>query len=551
MIEKNFIGLIEDSIKKNWKTVAFADFHGLSYKYGTVADKIANLHCLFEAFNIQKGDKISLIGQNSSAWGIAFLATITFGAVIVPILSDFQIDEIHEIINHSDSKLLFSADSVEGIDIDKLPQVKAIFSLNQFSLVICKDEFKTLGISEEKLDHLKILKYQGAVTPKNINYEKQGNEKLALISYTSGTTGFPKGVMLSFNSLAANVIFARDNMPLKPADRIVSVLPLAHSYGCAFEFLFPFTLGCHIVFITENPSPQVLINAYQEIRPRLILTVPLIIEKIYKKSLLPKVEKFPLILLLKIPLVNQIFYSSIRKKLNMVFGNNFHEVVLGGAALNKEVEVFFKKIKFPFTVGYGMTECGPLISYSPWFKTKLTSSGKLIDYLEIKIGSADPYNEVGEIILKGENLMDGYYKNEEATKKVIDEDVWLHTGDLGIIDKDNTIFIKGRSIDMMLGANGQNIYPGEIEAKLNNIPVFMESVIIEENKKLVALVYPDYEFIKSQGLGPIENQLGPIKSEINKSLPKYMQISAIRVHNEEFEKTPKKSIKRYLYQPSG
>ncbi|MBN2520142.1 MAG: AMP-binding protein [Bacteroidales bacterium] len=548
-MQQNFISLIEESIKKNWNIVAFTDYQGDSYKYKEVADKISNLHVIFEELNINKGDKIALIGRNCGNWAIVFLATITYGAVIVPILNDFHIDTVHQIINHSDSKLVFAAESTEGLDINKIPAIQVIFNLKDFSVKAKNKKFENFTIPEEKIDHAKILKYKGTLSQENIEFEKFSNNELALISYTSGTTGNSKGVMLSFNSLVANVLFAQDNMPLKASEKIVSFLPLAHSYGCAFEFLFPFTLGCHITFITKAISPQVLLAAFKEVKPHLILTVPLIIEKIYKKQLQPKIKKFPINVLLKTPVLNKVILKSIKKKLYEVFGGNFYELVIGGAALNKEVELFFKKMKFPFSIGYGMTECGPLISYSPWDITKFTSAGKIINYLEIKIDSEDPYNIDGEIMVKGENVMNGYYKNEKATKEVIEEDGWLHTGDLGVIDKDNMIFIRGRSKNMLLGPSGQNIYPEEIEAKINTIPVIMESVVIQEGDKLVALIYPDDDVLKSEHIDSLENKLKEIRDEINKDLPKYMQISEIRIHDEEFVKTPKKNIKRFLYQP--
>ncbi|MFW5645517.1 MAG: AMP-binding protein [Bacteroidota bacterium] len=548
MLKENFVEFLEKSIKSNWNIEALADYEGNTFKYRDVAERITMIHIGFELAGIKKGDKIALIGKNSSHWSMVFLATVTYGAVIVPILPDFTTENVHHIINHSDSVVFFAGDSLyENFNIKEMPAIKAVFSLTDFNPVFIRDKIYK-GITD-KIEKEFAKRYPKGINAENFTTAKVSNDQLAEISYTSGTTGFSKGVMLPHNSLIANIRFAHENMPLEPRDRIVSFLPLAHSYGCAFEFLFPFTLGCFITFLGKTPTPQIIMKAFREIKPRLILAVPLVIEKIYKKQLLPAISKPSMKVLLKIPGINKILMKKIRQKLTEVFGGNFHEVVIGGAAFNKEAETFFKKIKFPFSVGYGMTECGPLISYSNWERTKLRSAGQVVDTLDIKIDSEDPYNKVGEIMVKGENVMLGYYKNEEATKEVIDEEGWLHTGDLGVIDEENFVFIRGRSKDMLLGPSGQNIYPEEIEARINNMYIVVESVVIQENYKLVALIHPDYEEIKSANIS--EEELKKIleenKEELNKSLPLYMNIIEFRIHPEEFTKTPKKSIKRYLY----
>ncbi len=551
MMKENFVQFIESSIRNNWNISAFSDYKGSSYKYSDVAWRIARIHIAFEKGGVKRGDKIALLGKNSAHWTMVYLATISYGAVIVPILPDFKPNDVHHIVNHSDSILLFVADNIlETLNQKEMTNLKGIFSVNDFSIVSDMGNDGLKGIVDS-IDKLFQEKYPDGLSPDNFSLEEVPNSDMAVISYTSGTTGFSKGVMLPHNSIVSNVVFAHNNMPLKPGDAIVSFLPLAHSYGCAFEFLFPFTLGCHITFLTKTPSPQIILGAFKEIRPRLVLAVPLIIEKIYKKQLLPALEKPAMKVMLKIPGVNKLIYNKIRNKLIDVFGGNFHEVVIGGAALNKDVELFFNKIGFPFTIGYGMTECGPLISYAGWKETRLGSAGKLVDGMEVKIDSTDPFNEVGEIMVRGENVMLGYYKNEKATSDVLDKDGWLHTGDLGVIDKDNFIYIKGRSKSMLLGPSGQNIYPEEIEAKLNNMNYILESVVIESKKtgKLVALVYPDYETAKADGVEEVQLEaiMENHRKNLNKEMPVFMNLSKIRIYPEEFEKTPKKSIKRFLY----
>ena len=549
MMKENLTDFISASIRKNWDLNAMTDYKGESLTFKDVGSKIVFLHEIFEAYGIQKGDKIALLGKNSANWGVTFLATITYGAVIVPILPDFKANDVHHITNHSESLMLFVADNIfESLEMEKMKMLKAAISLSNFSLL--GTEKNQEGDSHYELARQKFQqKYPNGLTPEDIRFAPVPNSELAEISYTSGTTGFTKGVMIDHNCLVANVVYANNNMPLEPGDKIVSFLPLAHTYGCAFEFLWPFTLGCHITFLTKTPSPQIILEAFKKIRPRLVLSVPLVIEKIYKKQLLPVISKPSVKLLLNTPILNNVIKKKIRAKLVDVFGGNFHEVVIGGAALNHDVEVFLNKIGFPFSIGYGMTECGPLISYAQWDKTRLGSAGKLVDSLEMKIDSSDPYNEVGEIMVRGENVMLGYYKNPEATAAALDSDGWMRTGDLGVIDKDNFVYIKGRSKSMILGPSGQNIHPEEIEARYNNLNYIQESLIVEKNHQLVALIYPDFDAVDKNGLK--ENDLLQImegyRKQINQELPAYMSIAKIKIVPEEFEKTPKKSIKRFMY----
>ena len=547
MIQERLIGYIEQSIRQNWEIEALSNYKekGLSYK--EIAEKILKLHILFKGSGIKEGDKIALAGRNSANWCITYLAAVTYGAIIVPILPDFKPDDFINIINHSDSKLLFADDKIyDLLDITKMPEITGVFSLDDFQMIISgnqavKEVFSSLN--EKYLNAFPELRKE------NIKFSDISNDQLAVISYTSGTTGFSKGVMITHNSLAANVRYAQHNMPLKPGDPLVSFLPLAHTYGCAFEFLFPFTIGCHITILSKTPSPQIIIQAFKEIKPRLILSVPLVIEKIFKKQLLPVISKPHMKILLAIPLLNKILYKKINEKLVETFGGEFKEIVIGGAAFNPDAEIFFKKIKFKFSVGYGMTECGPLISYASWDTTRLGASGRAVDTLEVTIESPDPENIGGEIILRGDNVMTGYYKNEKATREMIDDKGWMHTGDLGVIDKDGNIFIKGRSKSMILGPSGQNIYPEEIEAVINNKDYIVESVVIFVDNKLIALVFPDYEMMKRDNISEEQllEYLDKTRKEVNERLPEFMAISKFRIHPEEFVKTPKRSIKRFLY----
>jgi long-chain acyl-CoA synthetase len=548
MIPEQFVDYVENSIKKNWNLPALSDYNGESLTYADTANHILKFQLLFDRLGINKGDKIALVGKNSSRWACIYLAAVTYGAVIVPILADFKPDDIQSIINHSDSVLLFSSDAIfQSLDPSKMPALIGIISLNTYGLFnTATDKLKTLM---ESLDAEYVRQYPLGLVADKFALPRISNEELAVISYTSGTTGFSKGVMLQHNSLASNVRYAQNNMPLKSGDPIVSFLPLAHSYGCAFEFLFPFSIGCHITILTKTPSPQIVIQAFQEIKPRLILSVPLVIEKIYKTRILPAIKKFPANFLIQIPFGNRFIYKKIKKNLMDVFGGNFAEIVIGGAAFNLEAETFFKKVGLPFAVGYGMTECGPLISYASWKINPVAASGKSVDTLEVKIDSPDPRKIVGEIILRGENAMLGYYKNPEATREIIDEDGWLHTGDLGLIDKEGFIYIKGRCKSMILGSNGKNIYPEEIEATINNKFCVSESLVVHREEKLIALIYPDNDTIASHNISKEElaKILEQHRKEVNAGIPAYMAINRFELHPEEFAKTPKRSIKRFLY----
>lgn len=548
MVEYNYVKeFVEKSIKTNWNQPALSDYQGGTYTYGDVAKQIHKLHKIFDYWGVKQGEKVALIGRNNANWGIIYLATVSYGAVIVPILPDFSTSDVHNIVNHSDSVILFAGEMVWGnLDEAAMPNLRAIFSVNDFNILVNKDINANDRYNAQRDS---IESEFESLTADRVNYAEVSNANLGVISYTSGTTGFSKGVMLPLNSLAANVDYGRKNIGLVSGDRIVSFLPLAHAFGCAFEFLMPFAVGCHVTFLTRIPTPQIILKAFGEIKPRLVLAVPLIIEKIYKKQLLPKISSPAMKILMSIPLVNKLIFSKINKKLSDVFGGEFLEIVIGGAALNPEVESFLRKIKFRYTVGYGMTECGPLISYSGWKTNPQGSCGKTINYLEVKIDSSNPENEPGEILIRGENVMEGYYKNPEATSKTL-VDGWLRSGDLGVMDRHGFIHIMGRSKSMILGPSGQNIYPEEIEARLNNLPFIQESLIVEQKGKLVGLIYPDYESMQQQGLS--DNDIAPVleqhRVELNKHLPQYSQVVKLQIYNQEFEKTPKKSIKRFLYQ---
>jgi long-chain acyl-CoA synthetase len=547
MIKERLIGYIEQSIVKSWDIEALSNYKEKGYTYREIAEKILKFHIAFDAYGIKEGEKIALVGKNSANWCVTYLAVVSYGAVIVPVLPDFKTDDLTNIINHSDSRLLFVDDKIwESMDLSKMKEIIGVFSLDTFGMITCSNDgvkaaFEGIGAKyAEKYPELR---------REHIKFSDISNDKLAVISYTSGTTGFSKGVMISHNSLACNVRYAQKHMPLETGDPVVSFLPLAHTYGCAFEFLFPFTYGCHITILTKTPSPQIILAAFGEIKPRLILSVPLVIEKIYKKKLLPVITKPHMKVLLAIPLLNKVLHKKIRETLNQSFGGRFKEVVIGGAALNADAERFFKKIGFRFTVGYGMTECGPLISYASWDTTKLGASGRAVDTLEVKIDNPDPKSGIGEIILRGENVMDGYYKYEKATKEVIDDAGWMHTGDLGMIDSEGNIFIKGRSKSMILGPSGKNIYPEEIESVFNNQYLVTESLVISEENKLVALIFPDYETKEKEKISDekLLEILEHNRKEANSRLPEFMAVSKVRIHPEEFAKTPKRSIKRFLY----
>jgi long-chain acyl-CoA synthetase len=547
MLEKSFVSYLEDSFKKNWDFKALSDYQGESFHYYEVASHIRHFHQLFNGIGIKEGDKITIVGKNSARWGILYLSIISFGAVVVPVLPDFKPDDLQEIVNHSDSVLLFLGGTLNGkLDFAKMPNLMGMIAIDDFSLLDSRSNILLEGISRNG-HH--VDEFHNEESKNAFQLPAIGNDKLALISYTSGTTGFTKGVSLQHNSLAANIRFAQRNMPLFAEEKIVSFLPLAHAFGAAFEFLFPFTKGCHITILTKTPSPQIIIKAFQEIRPSLILSVPLVIEKIYKNKLLPMLRKTHVKILLSIPMIKNVLLKKFKAKLVEVFGGNFRELIIGGAPLNNEAEAFFKKMKFPFTVGYGMTECGPLISYEKHSKFVLGSSGKVVDTLEIKIDSSDPRNISGEIMVRGDNVMVGYYKNEKATKEILSEDGWMRTGDIGIIDKDGNIHIKGRSKTMILGSNGKNIYPEEIESILDNRFAVGESLVVHRDNKLVALIYPDIETVEKENILPDDliKIFEQHKDTINEKLPGYMNVSSVELRKEEFIKTPKKSIKRFLY----
>jgi len=547
MLDKKFVTYLEESIIKNWDYSALSDYEGESFTYSEVASCIKQFHKLFKGIDIKQGDKIALVGKNSARWGILYLSIVSYGATAVPVLPDFKPDDLHEIVNHSDSVLLFLGGTLTGkLEISKMPALQGIIAIDNYSLLKSQSENLNAIFA---LDGFDVKQRKVKEDKLKFKLPQVENSNLAIISYTSGTTGFTKGVMLQNNSLAANIRFAQRNMPLVAGDKIVSFLPLSHAFGAAFEFLFPFTMGCHITILTKTPSPQIIMKAFGEIKPALILSVPLVIEKIYKNKLLPMLRKQHIKILLSTPIIKNILLKKFNSKLREVFGNKFKELIIGGAPINNEAEAFFKKMNFPFTVGYGMTECGPLISYEKWTKFVSGSAGKVVDTLEIKIDSPDPENITGEIMVKGENVMVGYYKNEKATREIITEDGWLHTGDIGVIDKEGNIHIKGRSKSMILGSNGKNIYPEEIESIFDNRFAVGESLIVHRDNKLVALIYPDFETVEKANILPDEliKIFEHHKKAINQKLPSYMNISSVELQSEEFIKTPKKSIKRYLY----
>ena len=545
MGKQSLAKLYTDSFHKNWNNFAFSDYEGKDLKYSEVAKIIKSLHLFYQITGIQRGDRISVLGRNAAHWGTSFLSALSAGLVPVPIMPDFNAHDTNHIINHSESKIVIGAKSLlDKIDLEKAPNLIAVIVLEDFSLYSAKDQNIQYKLTDSfEYYNKNQLKKEGFI------FEEWEPEELCVISYTSGTSGFTKGVMIPERSLVSNIIFAREHMPLKPGDKIVSFLPMAHVYGLLFEFLFPVTLGCHITFLSKIPSPAVITKAFGEIRPNLILSVPLVIEKIYKSRLLPTLQKPMMKILLNIPGISNLILKKIRAKLVETFGGNFFEIVVGAAQLSADVEKFFKRINFPFTIGYGMTECGPLISYEAWDKTKPSSAGRLVDRMEIRIDSEDPFNIVGEIQVKGENVMLGYYKNEEATKDTFTEDGWLKTGDLGVIDKNNFVFIRGRSKNMLLSGSGQNIYPEEIEAKITNQNYVAECVVTMRDSKLIALVYPDFTAMKLDNVeeSDLEKIMESNRNKVNAELPKYEQIIKIELVKEEFEKTPKKNIKRFMY----
>jgi len=538
----NLIALFETAIRSNMDNTALSDYGGESFTYKVVGERIAKIHGLFRAAGIQKGDHIALLGKNSAYWGVIYLATLTYGAVIVPILPDFKPADVHYMVTHSDSVILFVDDGMfRDLDPAAMPQLQYILKIQDHSVLFNR---------EPLLEKPGFPDQAPGMSPEQIRFTSSHPDDIAVISYTSGTTGFSKGVVLQHKSILGSILYAHRNMPLNPRDKILSFLPLAHTYGCAFEFLFPFTLGCDITFLTKTPSPKIIMQAFREIRPALILSVPLIIEKIYKSQILPALRNPAVKLLIHIPLINNLIYKKIRQKMVDVFGGNFRELVIGGAPFNAQAERFFKKMNFPFTVGYGMTECGPLISYASWRTTQLGASGRVVDELEVRIDPETTSGHSGEILLRGNHVMLGYYKNEEATKAVIDASGWLHTGDLGIIDRKGNIYIKGRSKSMILGPSGKNIYPEEIEAMLNNRFMVMESLVTAREHRLIALIYPDSDAMQLAGCTPehLPKIFKEYIHELNHHVPKYMRVADFEIVPGEFEKTPKKSIKRFLYQ---
>ena len=542
--------LIENSVKKHWDLDALSDYRGETYQYKDVARIIEKLHIIFEQSDIKKGDKIALCGRNSANWGIAFFATVTYGAVAVPILPDFMPEQVHAIVNHSESKLLFVGDLVwKNLKAEEMPGLDAIINIPDYSLLVCHNE-KT-AYARENLNKLFGERFPNKFLPEHISYYKDSPEEMGLLNYTSGTTSNSKGVMIPYRALWSNLDFAKEAIGknMKAGDKVISMLPMAHMYGMAFEFLFEFTHGCHVYFLTKNPSPTLLFAAFAEIKPRLVVAVPLIIEKIIRKAVLPKIQGTTVRMLLKMPVISQKIKDKICAQLKNAFGGNFYEVIVGGAAFNREIEALLKDIGFNYTVGYGATECAPILSYADFKEFKLGSCGKAAPRMELKIDSSDPENVVGEILAKGANVMLGYYKNEEATAQTL-VDGWYHTGDLGIIDKDGFVYIKGRSKNMLLGANGQNIYPEEIEDVLNNLTLVNESVVIQKGDKLYGLVYPDFEEGKKMGINTDEDWaklMEQNRTELNSLVPPYAKLTGIKIMQEEFEKTPKRSIKRFKY----
>ncbi len=547
--EHQFIDYIEQSIIKNWDKDALTDYKGITLQYKDVARKIAKFHIVLESAGIQPGDKIAVCGRNSAHWAVTFLATVTYGAVIVPILHEFKADNIHNIVNHSEAKLLFVGDQVwENLNEDAMPLLEGIALLTDFSALVARND--KLLYAYEHRNAIYGKRYPKNFRLEHICYRKDQPEELAVINYTSGTTGYSKGVMLPYRSLWSNVAYCSEMLPVKPGDHIVSMLPMGHVFGMVYDFLYGFSAGAHIYFLTRMPSPKIISQSFAEIKPRVISCVPLIVEKIIKKDILPKVDSKIGKLLLKVPIVNDKIKSSARQAAMEIFGGNFDEIIVGGAPFNAEVEAFLKKIGFPYTIAYGMTECGPIICSSRWETLKLSSCGKAATRMEVKIDSPDPETHAGEIVCKGDNLMLGYYKNPEATAQIIDVHGWLHTGDLGIIDNEGCVTVRGRSKNLLLTSTGQNIYPEEIESQLNNMPYVSESLIVLQHEKLVALIYPDFDDAFAHGLqqADILKVMEQNRVELNQQLPNYSQISKVKIHFEEFEKTAKKSIKRFMYQ---
>ena len=547
----SFNEIIEKSIIDNWDLDALTDYKGITLQYHDVARKIEKLHIMFENSGVQRGDKIALCGRNSAHWAVAFLATLTYGAVAVPILHEFTPEQIHNIVNHSEAKILFVGDIVgTQVDATKMPSLEGIINIPDYSLALSRTD--KLTYAREHLNELYGRKFPKYFRREHVHYYHEHRpDELALINYTSGTTGFSKGVMIPYRALWGNYDFAVNVLGkvIHRGDKVISILPMAHMYGMAFEFIFEFLYGCHIYYLTRIPSPAIIAQAFADVRPQIIIAVPLVIEKIIRKKVFPKLQTGKVRLLRNLPIINKKVEEKICEQVKQAFGGQFYEIIIGGAAFNQEVEQFLHRINFPYTVGYGATECAPIICYSDYQSFVPGSCGRAVVHMEVKIDSSDPANIPGEILARGTNVMLGYYKNEEATRQTIDNEGWYHTGDLGTMDAYGNVFIKGRSKNMLLGPSGQNIYPEEIEDKLNSMPLVVESVVVQRDTKLVGLVYPDYEEAKITGisLSGIEAQMKQNLQDLNLVQPAYCKLSSIEIQEKEFEKTPKKSIKRYMY----
>ena len=542
---KHYFTRLEEAMKANWERPALGNYRGEVFTFGEVATNIAKLHVLYEAIGVRKGDKIALCAKNSARWGVAFFSANTYEAVVVPILADFHPDSVNTLVDHSESTVLFTDNDIWAkLDITKMPTVRAVVSTADFKLLYAADE--TIRKANDNLDTLFAEKYSEGFTRADVTYPTDNDKDLAIINYTSGTTSAPKGVMLRYECISANVEFGQKRIPSYPEDKIVSMLPMAHMYGMMFELIYPLCGGSSIYYLGKTPTPALLLGAMAEVKPYLVITVPLVMEKIFKSKVAPVINKPVMKVICAIPGLNRIIFNKVRNTLLNAFGGNVREIVMGGAALNPDVEKWFKKFRLPYTVGYGMTEAAPLMAYEDWFDFAQKSCGKAIDTVEVRIDSEDPYNKVGEIQARGMNIMSGYYKNEEATKAAFTEDGWMRTGDLGLLDSKGNIFIKGRSKNMILSANGQNIYPEEIEAVVNNQPYVIESVVVNRGAKLVALIYLDAEKIKAENVDAEEHKKF-IMTEVNKSMPAYSKLNLVEIMEQPFEKTPKMSIKRFMY----
>lgn len=548
-METTLNGYLQSSVRKNWEELALTDFNGVSFQYRDIARKVAKLHLLYEQAGVKRGDKIALCGKNSSQWAVAFISAITYGAVAVPILHEFKADNIHRLVTHSEAKLFYTDDAIwENLDPDSMNGLEGVIRLHDYSIIMSRN--KRLTNAREHLNEIFGKRYPERFTPDDVVYYKEKKDELALINYTSGSMGFSKGVMLTYNNLWSNIQFTIDGLTfLNPGDGIVCMLPLAHMYGLIVELLHPLVKGCHVYFLTRMPSPRVILEAFATVRPKLIVTVPLIIEKIVKTKVFPLLDKPLIKLLMHIPVIDDRLLEKIKTQLMSAFGGNVQEIIIGGAALNKDVETFLRRINFPYTVGYGMTECAPLVAYAQWDKQRPGSCGQIVDRMEGRIDSPDPEHIPGELWVRGDNVMKGYYKNKDATDAVM-KDGWMNTGDLCTMDSDGFIYIRGRNKNMILGPSGQNIYPEEIEQKLNNMPYVAESLVVDSDGQLAALIYPDLELATKQGIhtDALSKIMDDNIAALNKDLPAYSQIRKVKLYNEEFEKTPKRSIKRYLYQ---